>query len=47
MLWVLIILTNLDTFAFVGVAITVCEGIVTILPIRDSMVNKLVYLYIK
>lgn len=36
------IMDNLGTFAFVGVAISVCEGIVTILPIRDSMVNKFV-----
>lgn len=30
----------LDSFHYVGVAILCCEGILTILPIRDSMSNK-------
>ena len=30
-----------DSFHYVGVAILCCEGILIILPIRDSMVNKL------
>ncbi|CAK81775.1 unnamed protein product (macronuclear) [Paramecium tetraurelia] len=30
-----------SSFHYVGVAILCCEGILTILPIRDSMVNKL------
>ncbi|CAD8060485.1 unnamed protein product [Paramecium primaurelia] len=30
-----------NSFHYVGVAILCCEGILTILPIRDSMVNKL------
>lgn len=30
----------IDTFHYVGVAILCCEGILTILPIRDSMSNK-------
>lgn len=32
------------SFAYVGVAIAVCEGIVTLLPIRDSMSNKLEFM---
>lgn len=34
-------LYNKDSFHYVGIAILCCEGIFTILPIRDSMVNKL------
>lgn len=34
---------TLDSFRFIGVGILAFEGILTVLPIRDSMINRFVF----